>query len=649
MNAGPAGVLVIDDNPADRELVTRELRRSETPVSVIHVTSEAELLQALERDQYDLAVTDYELGWANGIDVIRQIKARDRDRPVIMFTGSGSEEVAVNAMKEGVDDYITKTVRHFPRIAVAVNALLERSHQRGELARQAKLLEETKRAADERIRVSEERFRAVQETSPDGFTVLDAVRDERGAIVDFQIAYMNDAAARIAKSSRESLVGRRLLDAHPGNLSSGVFTRYVKVVSSGETWVGEVDYDQDGIQAFVRLAVAKVGDGVAISTVDISERKRAEDALREADRQKDEFLAMLAHELRNPLAPIRNSGELLARMLGGDPGVRPIIDIIRRQASHLTRLVDDLLDVSRITRRRIDLEQQPVDLAAVVAQAVETVDPLIRARKHRLRVSTDAPQVYVRGDFARLVQCLVNLLSNAAKFTDPDGEILVDTHRHDDHVVIEVKDNGIGISKALQPRIFTLFVQNDQTLDRSQGGLGIGLSVVQQLIQMHGGEVKVHSEGPGMGSTFCIKLPTIEPPAPEAGGGTAARLASSRFLVVDDNGDAADTLSFILTGEGHAAKSVHSAHQVLDGVREFRPHFVLLDIGLPGMDGYEVARRIRQLPESEQPRLIALTGYGQPEDRARALEAGFDEHFVKPVDVDRLLAELAERKFARGA
>jgi signal transduction histidine kinase/ActR/RegA family two-component response regulator len=416
----------------------------------------------------------------------------------------------------------------------------------------------------------------------------------------------------------------------------------VNVANTGNTWVGEVDYNEDGIQAVVRLAVARVGDGVAISTVDVSERKRAEDALREADRQKDEFIAMLAHELRNPLAPIRNAGELLARMFSGDPRALEVVDIVRRQAAHLSRLVDDLLDVSRITRRRIELKHETIDLVEVIAQAVETVEPLVRSRRHNLRTLTASRHSFVSGDFARLVQCLVNLLTNAAKFTDVGGDILVELRQEDGHAIVDVRDSGVGISATLLPKVFDLFVQNDQTLDRAQGGLGIGLSVVQKLIEMHGGQVNVRSDGPGRGSTFSIRLPLVAPPAAAAAAATHAALSPARFLVVDDNVDAADTLAAMLQGEGHEATAVHSAHEVLSRVRSERPDFVLLDIGLPSMDGYEVAGLIRSLPADQQPRIVALTGYGQPQDRARALEAGFDEHFVKPVDIEALLHRLAE-------
>src|SRR5690349_10054934 len=279
MSVNSAHLLLIDDNPADRELLEREIKRAQPGFRTSHIANPRELQAALERDDYDLAVTDYELRWSTGIEVLRAIKARDPDRPVLMFTGSGSEEIAVEAMKEGLDDYLTKAAKHYARIPRTVAAMLERARQRHEIARQSRLIEENQRVAERQLRESEERFRAVQETSPDGFTILEAVRDTSGAIVDFRWAYLNDAAARIAQAPRESLLGKRVLEEHPGNRSAGIFERYVEVAESGKPWVGEVAYEYDGIRAYVRLAVAKVGDGVAISTVDISERRRAEERL----------------------------------------------------------------------------------------------------------------------------------------------------------------------------------------------------------------------------------------------------------------------------------------------------------------------------------------------------------------------------------
>ncbi len=358
--------------------------------------------------------------------------------------------------------------------------------------------------------------------------------------------------------------------------------------------------------------------------------REAEGALKSADRRKDEFLAMLAHELRNPLAPIRIAGELLGRMLPPDPKTQRIVDIIKRQGVHLTRLVDDLLDVSRITQGRIELQREPLELAPIVAQAMESVEQLLRDKRHKVTVTSCFEPLFIDGDGARLVQCVANLLTNAAKYTDPAGEIRVELRSEPAGAVIMVADNGIGITAELLPRIFELFVQSERSLDRSEGGLGIGLSVVQRLIDMHGGKVTAASAGPGHGSTFEIFLPTVA--APERGRPEPDRLAVQprRVLVVDDNVDAANSLAEFLRLEGHRTEAVYRAKEALDAIADFNPDVVLLDIGLPDMDGYEVAKRIRAGGSSV--RLVALTGYGQAEDIQRTLSAGFDAHLVKPVD-----------------
>jgi len=492
---------------------------------------------------------------------------------------------------------------------------------------------------------SDERFRAVQEASPDGFTVLEALRDEKGTIVDFKWVYLNESAARVAGGPRDFFIGRRVLEIHPGNREAGLFDTYVRVTETGVPWIGELHYKHDHLEALVRLAVARVGDGVAISSVDISERYRAEEALKAADRQKDEFLAMLAHELRNPLAPIRNAGELLSRMTFSDSKAQPVIEIVRRQVTHLSRLVDDLLDVSRITQKRIDLKKETLDVAEIVRQALETVEPAIRDRSHDLSITSSFRPLFVHGDMARLVQSLVNLLTNAIKYTDAGGKIHVTSREERGEAVIEVEDDGAGIPASLLPRIFDLFVQSDRTLDRSQGGLGVGLSVVRRLIEMHGGTVSASSPGPGRGSTFTVRLPLAEPP-PSADQKTSSREAvcTRRILVVDDNADAANTLSLMLRLDGHEAIAVYSAEDALDRVRSFQPDLVLLDIGLPNMDGYQVAREIRRIEGAGKVKLAAITGYGQPEDRARAIESGFDVHLVKPVtpeDLQKMLASIA--------
>jgi len=367
--------------------------------------------------------------------------------------------------------------------------------------------------------------------------------------------------------------------------------------------------------------------------------KVAEESLRNADRRKDEFLAMLAHELRNPLAPIRNAGELLARMLPENSQVQKIADVVKRQSTHLSRLVDDLLDVSRITQGRIELQHEPVNLSAVIAQALESVEPLMRENRHTLNVAEDIGPVYVNGDHGRLVQCVANILTNSGKYTEPGGHIRVEMRTADHEVAIAITDTGVGISADLLPRIFDLFVQSNRSLDRSQGGLGIGLSLVRRLIEMHGGRVSAASDGPGKGARFELVLPVIERPSVVREAPMAQTPVGRRILVVDDNADSADSLAMILNHSGHMAEPAYSAEMALERAADFDPDFIILDIGLPGADGYQVARQLRS--RGSNARLIALTGYGQPEDVRRAYDAGFGAHLVKPVDVPRLLQYLA--------
>lgn len=366
--------------------------------------------------------------------------------------------------------------------------------------------------------------------------------------------------------------------------------------------------------------------------------RMAEENLRTADRRKDEFLAMLAHELRNPLAPIRNAGEVLAQLLPENSQIQTIAGIVNRQSSHLSRMVDDLLDVSRITQGRIELQQHPVNLSSVISQALESVEPLMREKRHKVLVASEYPPVYVKGDHARLVQCIANILTNSGKYTDPDGEISIEMRAAAGEVAISITDNGVGIPAELLPQIFDLFVQSNRSLDRSQGGLGIGLSVVRRLIEMHGGRVSAVSHGPEQGARFELVLPTIEHPTQRLEPQSEQAAARRRILVVDDNADAANSLAMILNLSGHMAVPVYGAMEALERAAAFNPEIVLLDIGLPGIDGYEVARQLKC--RGSTARLVALTGYGQPEDIRRARNAGFHAHLVKPVDLRHLLRDV---------
>jgi CheY-like chemotaxis protein len=380
--------------------------------------------------------------------------------------------------------------------------------------------------------------------------------------------------------------------------------------------------------------------GIAL---DITERRQAEDALKEVNERKDEFLAMLGHELRNPLAPIRSAAQILRVHGKGNSQLDWARSVIERQAMHLTRLVDDLLDVSRIVRGQIVLERSPLELREVIQSAVETSRPVILERHHKLEVLMPEEGLQVEGDLTRLAQVVANLLINAAKYTNEGGQIRVEGRREGPQAVVRVSDSGVGIGPSLLPHVFELFTQGERTLDRSQGGLGIGLTLVRRIVEMHGGAVEALSDGAGQGSEFIVRLPAIELKARAATAPKAAQAASSqvlRILVVDDNVDAAESIAMLLSLDGHEVRSVHDGRRALDLAAEFLPDLVLLDIGLPGMDGYEVARRLRMRQEIARMRLVAVTGYGQQEDRDRARDAGFDQHLVKPVEPDALNAVL---------
>jgi CheY-like chemotaxis protein len=373
------------------------------------------------------------------------------------------------------------------------------------------------------------------------------------------------------------------------------------------------------------------------------ELRRYAEALQNADRRKDEFLAMLAHELRDPLAPIRNAVGILRAIGPVDPRVTKASDMIERQVGHLTRLVDDLLDISRVAQGKITLDQAPVDLVQVVHLGVELARPLIDARAHQLTLVLPPPEaLWVEGDATRLAQVVSNLLINAAKYTDHGGRIELRLARAAQEAWLTVTDTGIGIAPELLPQVFEPFTQAARSRDRAQGGLGIGLSVVRRLVTLHRGSVEAASAGIGCGSTFTVRLPLIH--ASRSAVRTAARTKSTahkRVLLVDDNVDAAESLALLLDLEGHTVCTAHEGSVALAKAMELRPEVCLLDIRLPDMDGYALARRLRALPEAADAAYFALSGYAKPDDSAWLSEAGFDRYLVKPVDCATILALIA--------
>lgn len=494
---------------------------------------------------------------------------------------------------------------------------------------------------DDALRDSEKRFRNMADHAPVMVWITDA---------DGSCTYLSRSWYEFTGQTPETALGHGWLDAtHPDDQEEAAATF---LAANRQQEAFRIDYrlrKVDGSYAWaIDSAAPRFGaDGEFLgyigSVLDITERKQMEDALKESDRRKDEFLAMLAHELRNPLAPIRNATEVLKVAADGDPSRVWARDAIERQTQHITRMVDDLLDVSRITQRKIVLRRERLDAAAILERSVEASRPLIDARKQRLAV-TLTPAVTLDADQTRLIQVFSNLLNNASKFTDEGGDISLVAAVEHAELVVSVRDSGVGIAAELLPHVFDLFTQADRSLDRSQGGLGIGLTLVRLLVDLHGGSVAVQSDGVGRGSLFTVRLPLAESleegaakvPLESTGAG---RDGTRRILLVEDNVDSAEMLSVMLSLHGFATEMAHDGDAALKVAATFVPHVVCCDIGLPRMDGYEVARRMRGLlpPASV---LIAISGYGQEHDRARSAGAGFDHHLTKPVEPAVLLALL---------
>ncbi|WP_250455681.1 PAS domain-containing protein [Caballeronia sp. ATUFL_M2_KS44] len=436
--------------------------------------------------------------------------------------------------------------------------------------------------------------------------------------------------------------------------------RYVRRLAAGDAPGEQFEFrvkDADGerwMQGSALLQRSNDGKPLRIigSLIDITERKHMELVLRESGRRKDEFLAMLAHELRNPLAPLRTAIALLQKDETLSTRTDDLIELMRRQVEHMTRIVDDLLEVSRITQGRIALKTEPVLVGTAVYHAVEAIAGMVESRKQHIQVDVPDATTWVCGDVTRLSQILVNVLNNATKYTPEQGQISVSVEADQDWVSIVISDTGTGISADLLPKVFELFSQGERTLDRSNGGLGIGLSLVKKLVEMHKGTITVQSPGPGLGTTVTVRLPRLHhherhsAMALTDGSGLETQ-AALRVLVVDDNRDAADSLAMLCESEGHVTRVAYSSEEAL-AATQFDADVALLDIGLPDIDGYELARRLRRKGDSA-PLLVAITGYGQAEDRLRAQSAGFDYHFVKPVNVESLLKLLSSLTTERPA
>ena len=493
-----------------------------------------------------------------------------------------------------------------------------------------------RRRAEESLRVSEARYRHLADAMPQLVWTADA-----GGKVD----YYNSRAVEYA-GIRQAADGTWSWEpvVHPDELE---YTRetWRSAIENATTYACEhrIRMEDGSYRWHLSRAVPMRGSGGVVkwfgTATDIHDLREAQEALQESDRRKDEFLATLAHELRNPLNPIRNAVEVLRRRGPDIPELRWGRDVIDRQVDHLTRLIDDLLDVSRITRNKLELRKQRVDLAEILNGAVESSRPLLDRQGQELAVSLPAEPVSLEADLVRLTQAFMNLLDNAAKYTPAGGRIALTAERAGGDVVVSVKDTGIGIPPEKLDHLFDMFYQVDRSLERSHGGLGIGLTLVKRLVEMHGGTIEARSPGADRGSEFVVRLPVLagEPARAEEREPEEARPASRRILVVDDNRDSAESLALLLQVTGNDVRTAFDGLEAVEEAERFRPDVVLLDIGMPRLNGYEAARRIRDEPWGKEMLLIAQTGWGQEEDRRRSQEAGFDAHLTKPVDHLKLL------------
>lgn len=624
MKANSTLILNVDDNDGARYAKNRILQGA--GFEVVEATNGTDALEIVKRMNPALVLLDVKLPDINGIEVCRRIKANPESAMVLVLQTSAAltgRADKIRGLEGGADNYLAAPIEADELIA-NVNALL-RMHQ-----------------TQVQLRDSEERFRQITDNIDDVFWMF--------GVPEGDLVYVSPAYSDIWGGTLDALRQRPegWLDAvHPEDRER-IAQRWRQLRQAPH-------YDDefrivgpDGRTHWVRDRLFAVRNTrgevyrVARVTSDITARKEMEALLRAADRNKNQFLATLAHELRNPLSPIRNAAALLgANTEGSTERQARAREVITRQVDHLAHLVDDLLDVARISEGKIVLRTEEVDLGAVVAQAIETAGPLIAARGHHLDVQLPQQQVWVMGDPVRLAQSVGNLLHNAAKFTPKGGELSVRVALLDqERVQIAVRDNGIGVAEDNLPRIFGMFAQVDVPPDRAPEGLGIGLSLVSHLIELHGGRLSAQSPGIGLGSTFTVDLPLLRVSAdaasPDHAEASKQGGSGMRVLLVDDNVDAMEMMGFLLAEMGYETCTTSDATEIEALALRHKPQVIVLDIGLPGMDGYEVARRIKKNPQLADIRLVAHTGYGSPEDRRRAMEAGFDAHLVKPAELPDL-------------
>jgi PAS domain S-box-containing protein len=649
-----ARVLFADDNADMRDYVGRLLRqhwRVET------VTDGAQALAAARRSRPDLILTDLMMPNLDGVGLLRAVRADPAlaTVPVVMLSARAGEESRIEGLDAGADDYLVKPFSARELVA-RVGSQITLARTREQNARERADLFARERVARREAELQKEHLASLLMQAPTPMVILRGPRH----IVELANAH----TCKVWGRTHEQVIGRPLFDVLPELRGQSFEERLAGVLRTGVPYVGrevlvKLDRTGDGILDDVYFSFAyspmrnPAGEieGILVIAFDVTEEVLARhqmDRLRvtaeAATRSKDEFLAMLGHELRNPLSPILTAVQLMR--MRGKQGQE--VEIIDRQVRHLVRLVDDLLDISRITRGKIELRRERMELARVALRGLETASPLLEQRRQMVDFQVPAEDLEIDGDPDRLAQVVANLITNASKYSEPGTRITIGAERAGNQIRLRVADQGLGIAPEMLESIFDIFFQQAQALDRSKGGLGLGLTIVRSLVELHGGRVEARSDGPGRGSEFVVTLPLATPtedraPAALGRSNLAAPIQSvsappgKRILIVDDNDDAAQSTSELLAELGHDVRVANDGPSALDVARRFRPEVCLLDIGLPVMDGYELAARLREsriLPEGA--RIIAVTGYGQDADRQRSTDAGFSAHVVKPVDLEVL-------------
>ena len=687
-----ASILIVDDLP-EKLLVFRTVLE-DLGHRIVCARSGREALQEVLRTEFAVVLLDVNMPDIDGFETAALIRGykRTAHTPIIFITAYADEMQTIRGYSLGAVDYILSPVvpdilRSKVKVFVELHLLQRRLARHADERVALAAAEAARAAAEENTRRSEHLARASRdlgeslelEVAVERFlevlvpsfgaaaSIVVFGEDGRGDVVrersasDTAPTSTVEARASAASSAVALDVLRRdaLVENRHRVLAGGaralVLETGGRVLGGLLVVPGRLDVDWGAVRELADRAATAFENARLYRKLqlEIEERRGVEAKLNESNRRKDEFLAMLSHELRNPLAPIRTAIEVIRRIAPKDPKLEWALEVSGRQIGHLNRLVEDLLDVARIDQGKITLQTDSLDLRTAVEQGVETARPFIEARRHRLVCTLPETPVWLRGDSARLSQVVSNLLNNAAKYTEDGGRIELSLEvEPEGHALIEVSDNGIGIEPGLLPSVFELFEQGNRSLARSEGGLGVGLTLVRRIVELHHGTVEAASDGAGRGSRFSVRLPCLSEALPAARGaahGERPAEAGCRILVVDDNQDAAEAAAVFLALAGHEAKAVMTVAEALASAAVYAPDVIFLDIGLPGMDGFELARRLRELPQTRDSLYVALTGYGQPSDRLSARQAGFDHHLTKPADPDEVLSLIAAWRAQRGA